>query len=134
MAGGPTIYWVDGFVGAIPAPGEKRGATVERTISYMPQVQGGARKAATRAAGRARGNLWLHQKKYPGESTSIGLQQGRLDWGVHLYSTRGVVAATAIEYGHTGTGAGGRVAPFQVQGKRYPGLFILHRAFGLRKG
>lgn len=127
------IHWVDGFYGAIPPPTVKRGATVEDTISHLPKVKAVLRTAAAAGAARAGGLLALEQAKHPGTSSWIQLQAGKLDYGVHLFSRNGWLGALSIEYGHTGSGAGGRVAPFQVLGKRYEGKFVLHRAFGMRR-
>ncbi|MDS2171612.1 hypothetical protein Q7C18_02770 [Nesterenkonia sp. CL21] len=138
MAGGPTVYWVDGLVGAVDYPrgGMGKGG-VEDIVSHHLRVKSEVRKQAMLAGNKARGILAVHQANYPGTSTSIDVRGPaaghKLDYSVHLVSNNGDVAATAIEYGHTGIGVDGPLAPFQVKGKRYPGLFILHRAFGLRR-
>lgn len=142
---GPTIHWIDGFVGGVSAPGRKNGAKVEEIISHMPQVKDQLASTATRAGAKARSLLAVAQANVPGSSTWIATEQHDLDWSVRLYASKppsknqrsgdnaGVIAATSIEFGHTGMGAAGAIAPFQVRGKRYPGQFILHRAFGMKR-
>lgn len=129
-----TIRWVDGFVGGVAAPTEKLGATVEKTVSHLPKVRTSLQSHARAGGNRARALLDVAQARHPGSSTWIEVKEhAQLDWSVHLYSQRGVVAATSIEYGHVGSGAEGAIAPFQVQGKHYEGKFILHRSFGLKR-
>lgn len=131
----PVITWIDGLKGGIQPKRELMPEGPEWCFSHQSTVEAALATKATSIRAKATGLLAVAQARYPGTSTWIsmeGPQDGRLlDYTVHLNSERGVVAARSIEFGHTGTGAGGNIAVFQEAGKRYPGQFILHRAAGI---
>lgn len=134
----PLIHWIDGYKGAVRAPGAKKGAVVEDIVTHLSPVKRELGRHAMRGYAKAKAYHAVVQGNYPGESTWVtisGPPATELDYHVHLWSVRGGKAAAAIEYGHTGTGVDprSRIHVFQKAGKRYEGAFILHRAFGLKR-
>lgn len=133
----PLIHWNDGHKGRY-RPRKTRPGSPEFIVSHHNGTQGQLRKHARRIYMNASALHSAVQGNDPRtSSTSIGItgpNSGRwLDYTIHLYSERGAVAATAIEFGHTGIGVspGSSIYPFQQEGRRYEGAFILHRAAGL---
>lgn len=150
------IHWFDGRSSYAPvsARGGKgfRGGTyngqttVEAAMAHEPGVKPAMYPYAKKIELRARANLTgarLNDHAFDRASrASIKLEEGDLDWGIHLQVNTsittgvpgdtggsGLVAAMSIEYGHTGVGMG--PIPYQVRGRRYPGKYVLHRAAGL---
>lgn len=136
----PVITWIDGLMGGNQPKYALMPEGPEWIFSHQSTVKAALRKKALSIYGKSLTYHAIVQQRYPGASTWIefeGPHTGRwLDYRIHLYSKNGSRAAHAIEFGHTGIGVAGPLAVFQVEGKRYPGAFILHRAAGIspRKG
>lgn len=104
------------------------GRKLTHVIALHRQVQDAVDDAALTAAVKAEGILATHEDQ---GHARILLEKGDVDAYVVLDDERGLLAALSIEYGR-GALKPGQNAAFPNGAAATEGLFVLHRATGIR--